>query len=117
MPQDQSFGALRGAFSPLAGPSAEASMIFKTSSCNLFGINCYSTVAGLLTLLDRVDVPANGATIVPKKVFSVPANGMFIYDWSRPIRFDTGLVAVFSTNVSPFVYTPSTTAFISGDIS
>lgn len=115
MPQDQSFGSNRAAFTPTSGSTAESSRVIKDSYCNLFGINCYSTAAGLLILLDQNTVPSNGAAIVPRKVFTVPANGMFIYDWSVPIRFQNGCVALFSTSLNPFVYTASNTAFISGD--
>lgn len=115
MPNNDSLGAGRAALQPQASPAAESSRIFRPVETNLYAINCYSTTAGLLLLIDDTVAPTSGAAVMPKKVFSVPANGMFSYDWRYPIRFAKGCIAVFSTSLNPFVYTASNTAFISGE--
>lgn len=115
MSNTQSLGGPQVALRPKGSMALESSRQFTNFPSNLYGINCFSTTAGYLVLLDAISVPANGAALVPNKIFSIPANGTLTYDWERPIRFSVGLLAVFST--TPLTYTPSTTAFFSAEYS
>lgn len=113
---DRSLSSSSVALEPNASTALESARILRTSYGNLYSINCFSTAAGFLIVIDANSIPANGATLAPKFVMSVPANGTLMYDWTDPLRFMNGCVALFSSNASPFIYTPSPTAYFSGSV-
>lgn len=113
---DRSLGSSQVAVEPVTSIAYEAARILRTDYGNLYSINCFSTAAGLLLVVDSKTIPSSGAAIVPKFVMAIPANGALMYDWTDPLRFMNGCVVLFSSNPSPFVYTPSVTAYFSGSV-
>lgn len=113
---DRSLSSSQVALVPNASSTLESARILRTSYGNLYSINCFSTVAGFVLVLDQTSVPADGSAIQPKFVMPVPANGALAYDWTDPLRFNNGCVVIFSTASTPFTYVASNTAFISGSV-
>lgn len=94
--------------------AAAGSIIAKASAGNLYGYEVTAGAsAGYLMLFDSTTVPIDGA-VTPKKVHAIAANASLSRSFSPPIRFATGIVAVFSTT-GPFTKTISATAFLGVD--
>lgn len=101
---------------PSAAQTAVAAgyLIAKASAGNLYGYEVVAGAsAGYLMLFDSTTVPADG-TVTPKKVHAIAANASLSRSLNPPIRFSTGIVAVFSTT-GPFTKTISATAFLGVD--
>lgn len=100
---------------PVAAAAVSGGVVLKATPGNLYGINVASGAsAGFVLLIDAAAVPADGA-VTPKKCWHVAANATIDRQWTVPVRFGTGIVAVFSTT-GCFSKTISATAFISGDV-
>lgn len=72
-------------------------------------------VAGNLLILDATSVPADGA-VTPKYCYPWPATSGSSVSWPNGARFQTGIVAVFSSAASCFTKTASATAFFSAQV-
>lgn len=97
-----------------ATSTAAASIVFKTTAGNLYGINVVSgSTAGYLMLFNSTSTPADGV-VTPVKCLPVAANSGFYITFEVPLRFSAGITAVFSST-GPFNKTASATAYISGD--
>jgi len=100
---------------PVVTTVAAGSLVLKASSGNLYSVNITSGAsAGYLMLFNSTTAPADG-TVTPIKVMPIAANAGLVVNFNPPIRFGTGITAVFSTT-GPFSKTISATAFISGDV-
>jgi len=106
------FTALAQASIPVATPAVAGSLIACTGPCNLYSFHISSGAsAGFLLLFNQTTVPADGA-VTPSACINVAANSTVLVALSVPVRFTTGMVAVFSTT-GCFTKTISATAFIS----
>lgn len=102
------------AITPNPTTVAAGSLVIKGSAGNLYGLNVTTGgSAGYVMLFNATSAPADG-TVTPIKTYVVAANATIEQGWSPPLRFSTGITAVFSTT-GPFTKTISATAFISGD--
>lgn len=102
------------ALTSVATATVLGSLVIKASAGNLYGINTVSgAAAGYLMLFDATSAPADGA-VTPVKCLTIAATSSLNIAFNPPLRFATGITAVFSTT-GPFLKTISATAFISGD--
>lgn len=107
-------GGAGSGITPVASAAASGGEVIKATPGNLYGVNVASGAsAGFVMLIDAVAVPADGA-VAPKKCWHVAANATIDHKWVVPIRFNAGIVVVFSTT-GCYSKTASATAFISGD--
>lgn len=99
-----------------ASPAVSGGYVVRTGTTNLAGLNVVTGgTAGYVMLFDATAVPADGA-VAPKRCMPIAANtGIDLNFRGSPLRFDNGLVAVFSTT-GCFTKTISATAFIAGDV-
>jgi hypothetical protein len=99
-----------------AGADVSAGRVVRVGTTNLAGLNVVTGAsAGYVMLFDAAAVPADGP-VTPVRCMPVAANtGIDLNFRGAPLRFDTGLVAVFSTT-GCFTKTGSATAFIAGDV-
>jgi len=98
-----------------ANTAVSGSKTLKASAGNLYGYNIVTGgSAGYLMFFDSTTVPADGA-VTPTRVIPVAANTGIDRSFNPPLRFATGIVAVFSTT-GPYTKTISATAFLAGDV-
>lgn len=110
-PSDVAGAAVATVFTPVAA----GSLVAKAKPGNLYGFNVTTGgSAGYLMLFDDVTVPAEGA-VTPKRVISIAANTTLDRSFTNPLRFNKGIVLVFSTT-GPFTKTISATAFLAADL-
>jgi hypothetical protein len=96
----------------VSSSSAEATHVFCSAACNLWGIYITTgAAAGFVMTTDTTSAQSNGA-ITPKHCVQVPANASVSLDYGAgpPSRYATGLSAYFSTT-GCFNLTTSATAF------
>lgn len=102
------------AIAPVVTGAVDDDLVLKASPGNLYGLQVLAgAVPGFVLLIDATAAPADGA-VTPKKCWPLAANAALTLAFSPPLRFGTGIVAVFSTT-GPFVKTASATAFMSGE--
>lgn len=108
-------GVAANALTPSATAVAASSLVLKASAGNLYGVQIATGgTAGYLMLFNAVAAPADGV-VTPIKVYSIAANASLEVGYDIPLRFGTGITAVFSST-GPFTKTASATAFISGEV-
>ena len=103
---------------PVTTSSSSATLLVKNSSGFVYGayaLNLSST-AGFFILIDANVIPVDGG-ITPKTVVPIAGNGMASIQGSdnAPMFFHNGIVAILSSNASPF--TKTTTGALAGFMS
>lgn len=99
---------------PVATAAAAGSLVIKASAGNLYSVQVATgATAGYLLLFNATAAPADGA-VTPVKAYSIAATSSLDVKFDPPLRFSTGITAVFSTT-GPFIKTISATAFISAE--
>lgn len=100
----------------IANPAVGSSLIAKTVSGELHGVNVVSgATAGFILVFDAKTVPADGA-VTP--AYCLPLAASTGIDWnfrSNPAVFVNGIVVVFSST-GCYSKTASATAFISASV-
>lgn len=93
-------------------------LLMKAGPGDLRSISCLPTTAdGYLLLLDAAAIPADGACQPIATPIPVVAGVPAFANWpAAPLHFQTGLVAVFSTDPSPFVKAVGANAFFSAQV-
>lgn len=108
-----------GGLTPVKSTAAESSHLLCTSAgdgCKLYGLSVTNgATAGYVLLFDAVAAPSNGA-VTPVKCYAMPAPGdTLAMSADPPIRFPTGIVAVYSST-GCFTQTLSATAVFSAQV-
>lgn len=102
----------------IASSALESSHVFKAAPGSLLALTVIiGASAGYVMLFDALTPPADGA-VTPAWCFPVStdgAQGAIASQWPVPLKFITGIVAVFSTT-GPFTKTASSTAAFSGQV-
>lgn len=110
------FGSdLASAVAPIASVTAENVHQFKTAAGILLAISAVNltNTEGFLLVIDTNAIPIDGA-ISPVVVWPLSPLGIANIEVYCPMQFNNGIVAVLSSNPSPFVKTTGTiTGFIS----
>ena len=89
--------------------AAQASNVLKASAGNLYSLTITTgATAGYLMIFNATSAPIDGA-VTPAYCSQAPANMTSAIEWSIPVRFGTGVTAVFSTT-GCFTKTESATA-------
>lgn len=104
---------------PVTSTTTESSHVLKSSAGSLDNLTItVGATSGWLMLFDATSAPADGA-VTPAyyiPVASSGTNGYAALSWSNnPLKFTTGIVAVFSST-GPFTKTASATAQFSGQV-
>lgn len=104
---------------PVNSTTTESNHVLKASAGALYNITVtIGASAGWLLLFDATSAPADGA-VTPAYWYPVATNGTFgaiAVSWPAvPLKFSTGIVAVFSTT-GPFTKTASATAQFSAQV-
>ena len=101
----------------------ESAHIGKASAGVYYGANAsIGTTSGWFIAIDSATIPSNGAAIVPIMAVFVNSNGVngsAPLNPAEPVAVSNGLVLLFSTNASPYIYTPAAggaLAFFSGQV-
>lgn len=99
-----------------ANTAVGAGFVLRQGTTNLAGLNVVTgATAGYVMLFDATVVPADGA-VTPLRCMPVAANtGIDLNFRGSPLRFDNGLVVVFSST-GCFSKTASATAYLAGDV-
>lgn len=99
-----------------ANTAVGSGFVLRQGSTNLAGLNVVTGgTAGYVMLFDATAVPADG-TVRPLRCMPIAANtGIDLNFRGSPLRFDDGLVIVFSTT-GCFSKTASATAYLAGDV-
>lgn len=99
-----------------AATAVSAGFVLRTGATNLAGLSVTTgAAAGYVMLFDAVAIPADGA-VTPARCLPVAANtGLDLNFRGSPLRFDNGVVVVFSTT-GCFTKTASATAYLAGDV-
>ena len=95
-----------------------SSLLLKGAGGVVSGFDCYSAVSGWVMLVNinaLANLPASGAAIAPTKAFEVPAGGQAEFAFNPPLAMPVGAVLAFSST-GPLVFTPSATAFMTGQV-
>lgn len=99
---------------PVRTTAASASLVLRSGRGVLHAVNASAgATPGYLMLFDAASEPADG-TVEPVKCWYIAANESLDKSWTVPLRFMTGIIAVFSST-GPYTKTASATAFISGE--
>ena len=89
--------------------AVQASNVLKASAGNLYSLTITTgATAGYLMVFNATSAPIDGA-VTPAYCSQAPANMTSALEWSIPVRFATGITAVFSTT-GCFTKTESATA-------
>lgn len=103
------------AIAPTRSVAAEGSRIFKASPGNLYSlVTTTGATPGFVLLYDATTAPVDGA-VTPQACYVVAASTTYVIDFTPgpPARFNTGIVAVFSST-GCFTQTTSATAMFMG---
>lgn len=99
---------------PVRTTSAAASLVLWSGPGVLHAVNASAgATPGYLMLFDDTSEPADG-TVEPVKCWFIDADESLDKFFPVPLRFMTGIVAVFSST-GPYTKTASATAFLSGE--
>lgn len=89
--------------------AVQASNVLKASAGNLYSLTITTgATAGFLMIFNLTSAPIDGA-VTPAYCSQAPANMTSAIEWSIPVRFATGITAVFSST-GCFTKTESATA-------
>lgn len=99
-----------------AAPAVAGGFVLRAGTTNLAGLNVVTGAsAGYVMLFDATAIPADGA-VAPLRCMPIAANtGVDLNFRGSPLRFDNGLVIVFSTT-GCYTKTASATAYLAGDV-
>jgi len=99
-----------------ATTAVSAGFVLRAGTSNLAGLSITTGAsAGYVMLFDATTVPADGA-VTPARCLPIAANtGLDLNFRGSPLRFDNGVVVVFSST-GCFTKTASATAYLAGDI-
>jgi hypothetical protein len=99
-----------------ATAAVSAGFVLRAGATNLAGLSVTTGgTAGYVMLFDATAVPADGA-VTPTRCLPIAANtGLDLNFRGSPLRFDNGVVVVFSST-GCFTKTGSATAYLAGDI-
>lgn len=104
------------AIAPTSTSAAASSRVFKASAGNLYSMELVpGAVSGFLMLFDATSAPVDGA-VTPLKCYNVTAGQTLAMAFPTPIRFGTGITAVFSSGADCYTKTAQNANFISGDV-
>lgn len=104
---------------PIVSAAAEGSHIIKATAGSLYGFDVTTGAsAGVIMVFDSATVPADGA-VTPVKCYDIAATAtlslLFGLAGGPPLKFNNGIVIVFSTGTNCFSKAVSATAFISAE--
>jgi hypothetical protein len=104
---------------PIVSAAVEAAHILKNSPGNFYSLSVTAGAsAGFVLVFNAVSAPADGA-VTPIECVAVAANGTATIPssgtFNPPVRYTTGITAVFSTT-GCFTKTASATAFFTGKV-
>lgn len=106
------------AVAPVKSTAPEASRVLKASAGALLSLTTIiGATNGWLLLFDATSAPADGA-VTPAYVFPIDGDGtkgVLSLEWAVPLKFATGITAVFSST-GPFSKTASVTAAFFGQV-
>lgn len=107
-----------GGVAAVNSTALSGALVMKVGPGDLRSISCLPTTAdGYLLLLDAAAIPGDGACQPIATPIPVVAGIPAFANWpAAPLHFQTGLVAVFSTDPSPFVKAIGANAFFSGQV-
>ncbi|HXJ24637.1 MAG TPA: hypothetical protein VNH17_03005 [Streptosporangiaceae bacterium] len=101
---------------PTPSAAYEVARVLKASPGNVYSVYAYNPTVtpGFLLLLNAATIPGDGA-VTPLAIAVLPGGGEANIDFSAgpPAHFSVGIVAVLSSNITPF---GKTTGAISGFI-
>jgi hypothetical protein len=99
-----------------ATPAVSAGFVLRSGTTNLAGLSVTTgATAGYVMLFDGTTVPADGAVTPARCLPIAPNTGLDLNFRGSPLRFDNGVVVVFSST-GCFTKTASATAYLAGDI-
>jgi hypothetical protein len=116
-------GAVSSGTPTFKSDALESAHIGKASAGTFLGANLsIGNADGWFVALDAAAIPSSGATIAPIMAVYINSNsknGSGSLFPASPVAVTNGLVLLFSTNTSPYTYTPATgaaLAFFSGQV-
>lgn len=104
---------------PVASSSLESCHTLKNAAGVLYNVSLsVQGTSGYFVLLNQTSAPSPGAItpIWSQPVQSNGTSGGGSWGWLVPKQFSTGIEACFTSASTPFTYTSSSTAMISGDV-
>ena len=100
----------------VASPALESALLLSDIPCLLANIQINSTdTTGIAILVDAAAVPSPGA-VVPLRWWPMNNFQNVDRDFTPPLITVNGAALLFSSATSPFVYTPSASAFFASEV-
>lgn len=112
-------GASGAALANVQTSAVATSLTLKSSAGNLYGVQAtVGATSGYLMLVDSATLPAASGAVTPKLCLAVGTTSTvgFQAPGGVPVRFGSGIQAVFSTNGCFLLAAGSATAFLSGQV-